>query len=249
MSDFGFSCTNKNSTVLFSTADMNLKLIKHGTIYSASNVVATGKFSYGKAGYRIIIPQPVNTALHKCLVFIQPLARYVAPDSRKRGVGAVNGLFYVTDTPNAAFKYMVFYPGNMDGFEHPEPWGMELYNEKGEKTFSTNQEIMDIVDTVLMRFARYPFYYTLEHAYAPGAFYCLHLGDMCERFEPDDVESSNGVLYRQALKQISNTSADGDGYVSYTRGLNELEYWERYDDITGQLGTEVTFVMKDPLIQ
>jgi len=246
---FGFSSLNSNDEVIASTDDMTLRLISQGTVRSSNSPAVSGVTPHGDPGYRIVVPQPANTDGNKCLVFIQPLSRPVGADGRKRNVGVVTPFFYITSVRNVDFKYLIFYPTNVGLYEHPEQWGLELYNAEGVKTFSTNQEIMEITGATLVEGENWYDDYLLTHAYTINAFYCLHMGWIQERFAAYGDNSVSGVCYRKCLKQLSPTEVEVTTFAAFNvSNDNNLEYWDPYTDYNGAFGMLGTLVMKDPLL-
>jgi len=247
--NFGFSSVNGNDEVIASTEDMTLRLIAQGTVRSSNSTAVPGATPYGDPGYRIVVPQPANTEENKCLVFIQPLTRSVGADGRSRKTGVVNPFYYITNTRYALFKYLIFYPTNQGLYEHQEQWGIELYNAEGTKTFSSNQEIMEITGVTLKEGANWYDDYLLTHAYTLSAFYCLHMGAIRERFATYAPDDPSGVVYRQCIRQASPTSINIGVYAAFCVAHDSnLEYWDPYVDYGGVFGMLGTLVMKDPLL-
>lgn len=222
---FGIENENPSGRKVVTSSDTYLKLLAEGTVRSASSPWQTPHPSgaHSGPGFRITVPQPAGTLARRCFVFLQPKNRWLAPDARTHLVGVKNPFWYITDMPNEDFNYRIFYPddGSVNFLEAQEQWGLELYDETGRKTFSTNQEIMKVLDIIKAEEVEIaPNWYDYNYSHAPcaDAYYCLHVRSVRDKFVEFGLDRNDGYVYPYAMRQVSPTAVEFDYVMAMSVG-------------------------------
>jgi len=249
---YGFEAINESGAVVVRSGETVLKLVAYGSITSAASRWDSRSTYDGPAGYRMAVPQPPGTDAHKCLVFIQPKNRFVGVDARAPVRGVTNPFWYITDTPSSSFNYLVFYPTHDGVVDAGDTWGIELFDANGVKTFSSNQEILDVEGVIQERQvekqASWGTYYETEyyHTYCLNAFYCLHMGYIGETFSEFVAGGEDGFCHRQCLRQVSGTVVERNGYLGITTHRYSIDQSSVY--YGGYFGCQDILLLKDPLL-